>query len=359
MKGVAITGDRAVKLGEFPRPSPQGKQVLIRTEAATICGSDLHFYRTVSSELGKRTSYIAGHEGSGVIEEIGFEVENVRIGDRVAIFHRYGCGHCEACQKGWPQYCNENQSNTIVMGQSSSPWTSSGTFAEYILAPSEVCFRIPDSINFESGSIIGCNGITAYSIISKLNVTPGEIVAVFGLGPLGLTAGIFLRKMGAFPVGVELSPERRALGEKLGFVATSESITKVLKENVLDSVKNKEVDVTIDFTGNSRAINDAVGIVKPLGRVGLVGIGPGLDSATISPRSFLERGVTLTGTLVGNLHQMYDLIRFVDRNEINLSNIVTNRYGLSDAQTAFRVADKGVEGKVSLVTNLTGERKKA
>ena len=348
MKGIAIEGDRNVSLKDFPIPEVGLNQVLIKVKSATICGSDLHFYRASASELGKRTSYISGHEGSGVVEKVGDKVRNVRAGDRVAVFHRFGCGYCVKCRTGWPQYCESGETNTLVMGQATNPVISTGTFGEYMLAPSEVCFKIPDSINFESGSIIGCNGITAYNIIRKLGISSGQVVAVFGLGPLGLTAGILLKRMGAIPIGVELSEERRKLAGKFEFFDAVSSIEEL--RSVLKTISDgkREVDSALDFTGNNTAINNAVEIVKPLGSVGLVGIGPGLETASLSPKKFLERGVTITGILVGNVLNMYELIEFVSTHKIDFSRIVTDRFRLSDPKSAFSKAEKGSFGKVAL-----------
>ncbi len=349
MIGVKIKGNYNVGVEEVAIPDVGSHQVIIQTEASTICGSDLHFYRSPSIEMGNRVNFIAGHDGSGIVHKIGDHVENIKVGDRVAIFHRYGCGVCENCIKGWPQYCKEGKSTTLVMGQSVIPWKSSGTFAEYILCPSDVCFKIPDSINFEAGSIIGCNGITAYSIITKLGIKSGDIVGIFGLGPLGITASMILNGMGAIPIGIDLSLERRKLAEKLGLPYSANNISKLGDSIDIISHKRYEIDVTIDFTGNSNAINDAIRIVKPLGKVGLVGIGPGLESTVIKPTQFLEKGVTISGILVGNIHNMYDIIRFVDKHNIDFSKMITDRFKLSEAIKAFTIAEKGTEGKIAFI----------
>lgn len=348
MEGIEIKGNRKVEIKHFQTPNVGSNQVLIRTKIASICGSDLHFYRSPPEELGKRVAYIAGHEGSGIVEKVGENVMNLSQGDRVAIFHRYGCGYCESCRKGWPQYCKLGKSNTIVMGQSSIPILSTGTFSDYILAPAEVCFKIPKFINFEAGSIIGCNGITAFSIIRKVGIKPGDIVVVFGLGPLGLTAGLILEKMGVVSIGVELSRERREIAERLGFYRTVSTLEEL--KNTLNTLSDsaQEVDVALDFTGNNEAINNAIEIVKPLGNVGLVGIGPGLNNTSINPNKFLERGVTISGILVGNIYDMFDLIKFTEINKIDFSKIVTHRFKLADAEKAFSIADKGSFGKVIL-----------
>lgn len=348
MRGIEIKGEKQVAIEDFQIPNVLSNQVLIRTKAASICGSDLHFYRSPREELGKRVSYIAGHEGSGIVEKIGENVKNVSPGDRVAIFHRYGCGYCESCRRGWPQYCKTGKTNTMVMGQSVTPILSTGTFSDYILAPDEVCFKIPRFINFEAGSIIGCNGITAFNIIRKVGIKAGDIVVVFGLGPLGITAGLILEKMGVVPIGVELSSERREIAKRLGFrhvVSTIEEL-KITLNTLSDSTQ--EVDVALDFTGNNGAINNAIEIVKPLGNVGLVGIGPGLNNTSISPKKFLERGVTISGILVGNILNMFDLIEFTELHKIDFSKIVTNRFKFGEAEKAFSIAEKGSFGKVVL-----------
>jgi threonine dehydrogenase-like Zn-dependent dehydrogenase len=351
MIGVVFLGDKQVENREFSTPEPSEDQVLVRMEATTICGSDMHYYRSSAKDLSDRLGLIGGHEVAGTIERMGGCVTGLNVGDRVSVFHLYGCGNCEMCRKGYPQYCLvPGAASGLVRGQLSSPWRSSGTFADYVITPASTCFKLPASMDYLDGAILGCSAITAYQIIEKLGIAAGDFVAVYGLGPVGMCATIILKALSAHVVGVDLSPGRSALASKFGAgEVVNASSANCVEEVVSLSYGGRGVDAAIDFSGNPTAVMNAIRSVKVLGKVGLVGVGPRISEQFISPSTFATRGVWITGISVSNANLWYDLVRLMTTKNVSFAPVVTEKYSLNDSAKAFEAFDTLQTGKVALL----------
>jgi threonine dehydrogenase-like Zn-dependent dehydrogenase len=351
IRGIVFKGNREAELKEFEISAIGRGQVLIKTIMSTICGSDLHFYRAPPEELGLRRNLIAGHEAVGIIYDIsGDENEFLRKGDRVIAFHRTGCFKCKMCKKGWPQYCENGMSSTLVLGQLFKPWRSSGTFADYFLAPIEVIFKVPNEIDNETASILSCNGITAYQIIRDLGVNDSSSVAITGLGPLGLVAATFLREITDNIIGIEINENRLKLAEKIGINKLIRYHSNINIENEIRRLNDGSlVDIGIDFSGSAEAIRTLIKIVRGRGKIGLIGIGGSLHNATLDILSIIDKSLQLQGVLVGNMYNMYDLIDFVIKHKISLKPIVTHKFSLEEYKEAFKIADSGNYGKVAFI----------
>lgn len=349
MRGVVLLGDRQVEIREFPCPTPRPDQVLVRMKVATICGSDMHFYRSKPKELGERARWIAGHEISGVVEHLGEAVQGLQVGDRVSVFHLYGCGCCEMCRKGYPQYCNTPGGfTTLVAGQGSHPWRSSGAMADYVLAPGWVCLKLPDDLSFTDGAILGCTGVTAYQILKKLDVTARDTVAIYGLGPVGECATLIAKALGARVIGVDVVEERIRLAENLGLDEAINAAKMDPVDRILASTRRKGgADVVVDFSGNPDAIKNALRSVKNLGKVGLVGVGPRIGEASISPSAFMNRGVWITGIRVSNINLWFDVVHLMLDHGLSFESIVTHKFSLKQAEEAFRLFDTLTTGKIA------------
>ena len=351
MRGVVILGNRRLAIKDFDRPVPGANQVLIRMRAASICGSDMHFYRSTPEELGDRAKWIAGHEVAGDVVSRGRSVDSLDVGDRVSVFHISGCKSCEMCKKGYAQYClTPGGYLPLAKGQSVKPWRSSGGMADYVLAPAEICHKLPKGVSYLDGAILGCGALTAFSIIDKLGITARDSVALYGLGPVGLCALLIMKALGASVIGIDIKEERLKLAQKLGL----ESGVDASKPGVVDRVLglsegNRGVDVALDFSGSPEAINNAIRSVRSLGKVGLVGIGPRIGEASITPSSFMLRDVWITGILVSNVNLWFDLIRLMARKNLSFSPIVTETFPLTKAPEAFKLFDTLTTGKIAFV----------
>src|SRR5438067_7822802 len=215
MKGVVFLGDCELALENFPEPAPGPGDVVLAMKASGMCGSDLHAYR---GPKGRRFSIgraadglvIAGHEPCGIVVAVGAGVgeREARIGQRMMCHHYKGCGVCGHCRSGWSQLCEEGFVAYGISGH--------GGHAEYLKVPASTLVPLPDALSFETGAAISCGTGTAYGALKRLNLQGGETIAIFGQGPVGLSATQLAIAMGARVIALDVSPERCKLAGEFG-----------------------------------------------------------------------------------------------------------------------------------------------
>ena len=203
MRGVILPGDSTVQFRDFPVPEPGHGQVLIRTKASSICGSDIRaIYR---AHLGKgpegyQPGTIAGHEPCGQIERVGPGCKRFKPGDRVVVYHINGCGVCEDCRHGYMISCHSPL-------RAAYGWQRDGGHAPYLLAEEVVCVQLPDSLSYVDGALCACGTATAYEALTRMKTGGNDRLLITGLGPVGLAAAQLGKAMGAKPIiGIDISP---------------------------------------------------------------------------------------------------------------------------------------------------------
>src|SRR3984893_593457 len=217
MRGVVFLGDRKLEVREVPDPTPGPRDVILEIKASGMCGSDLHNYRapaqpagTVTGGIRRQAGMIAGHEPCGIVAAVGTGVieKEARIGQRVMDHHYEGCGNCKHCRAGWTQMCLEG---TVVYGSGGH-----GGHARYMKVPVSTLVPLPDALSFVTGAAISCGTGTAWGALKRLNLQGGETIAIFGQGPVGLSATQLAVVMGARVIAVDIAPERRKLAQVFG-----------------------------------------------------------------------------------------------------------------------------------------------
>jgi propanol-preferring alcohol dehydrogenase len=312
--------------------------VLLRIEAAGICGSDLHFYQSTPEVLGIRRGVVIGHEPSGVIEAVGPCVRHLQVGDRVTVNHTLGCGHCEYCRAGETVLCTEN------LGIAASGY---GGNAEYTLMPAENCLPLPDALSFIEGTFLACTGATAYNALRKLAPSGRTRLAVIGLGPVGLSGVVVGKALGATVYGVDLIEERLTLAQSLG----ADEVINASEVNTVDTVRaltdGRGVELAFETSGTTAGQSDAVDVLRPRGKAAFVGIGDGGKS--IDPAQFLHKEATLYGSKVMPAGTYQEMVRFMVRRNVRFEPIVTHRVPLVEGPAAFAEFNAGAPGKFILV----------
>src|SRR6516162_8415752 len=207
MKAIQLVQLRQpLELREVAIPSIGPADVLVRVKAAGICHSDAHYRAGRSSVAGLPLTL--GHEVAGVVEQIGPQVTEVRLGDRVCVHYLATCGECGPCRAGIEQFCRSG----AMIGKHRH-----GGYAEFLSMPARSLFRLPDEIPFDVGAIMMCSSATAFHALRKARLKPGESVAVFGLGGLGISAIQLARALGAGQVfGIDIKEAKLALAQTLG-----------------------------------------------------------------------------------------------------------------------------------------------
>lgn len=339
MRGVVFVGDRIVEVREFPKPEPKGTQVLVATRAAGICGSDMHPYRN-PPEYWSECTTIRGHEPGGVIAEVGEAVSMVQVGDRVSVYHAPLCGHCEACARG--EYFN---CTTIGPGYRLASMRVHGADADYLLVDQNVCFQLPDELNYEDASTIACAGGTAYHALRRADVRAGEYVVVSGLGPVGLCVVQLAKAMGGIVIGVEPVEYRRKFALQHGADYAIDPSEANMPEEV-KAITGQGAEVAIETSGNDQARVDLVRATPYHARIIYVGWGGRERNAIYGPM-LGERWITGSNMFTGA--DYYALVRFMRRQGLHFSDLVTHRFPLDKAQEAFDLFASRETGKVMFV----------
>jgi threonine 3-dehydrogenase len=284
---------------------------------------------------------IMGHELCGTIVDVGHEVADLTVGDRVAAESHVFCGRCAFCRSERPHLCADDRLVGVGLH---------GGFAEYVALPANVVVKIPSHFSFEQGALLEPLGVALHAVeVSGLIV--GDRVVVLGCGPVGLYAGLLARAGGASKVVMtDVSPYRTQLAVDLGFEAIlHESHHDATTEQILAALDGHGAQVVFDAAGAPTTVPQALQTVATSGRVVLIGTfrGPGeVDTS----RHVVHREVNLTGISGRRIFATWErLLDIVDSGLVDPVVAVTHRFTLSEAAEAFGLAAQGKTGKVLLL----------
>jgi threonine dehydrogenase-like Zn-dependent dehydrogenase len=339
VRGVFLPGDRRVDLREVPDPRPGHGQVLVAPRASTICGSDLRAIYRQHLGTGPEAyqDVVAGHEPCGQVLETGPGCTRTRPGDRVVVYHISGCGLCDDCRRGYQVSCTSPKRRAYG-------WQRDGGHADLMVADERDLLPLPDQLSYLDGACVACGFGTAYEALARGGVSGRDTVLVTGLGPVGLAAGLLARALGSpTVVGTDPSAERRKLAEEVGAV---DHAVEGADDDLHDLLRD-DASVAVECSGSALGRSTAVRHTARWGRCVLVGEGPDL-SLDVS-HDVIHRQLTLLGSWVTSTVRMGELLGLLGRWGLHPERIVTDRFGLAEAELAYHVADGGARGKVGIV----------
>lgn len=328
MKAVQIVDiGRPLEEREVPVPEVEARDVLVRVKAAGICHSDAH-YRAGNSPVGP-LPITPGHEVAGVVEEIGDQVTDLGVGDRVCLHYLVTCGDCTYCARGSEQFCVEGS----MIGKHRD-----GGYAEYIAVPARSAVPLPEEIPFEQGAIMMCSSATSFHALRKSRLAAGETAAVFGVGGLGMSAIQLADAMGALDVyAVDINAERLAMAEGFGAAPVNAKEADPVKK-IRELTDDRGVDVALELIGLPLTMRQAVQSLAVFGRAVMVGIASEpLEIDTYS--ELLGREAEVIGASDHLLQELPLLIEYARRNVLDLSDVVTRTVPL-DADAINEVLDQ-------------------
>jgi 2-desacetyl-2-hydroxyethyl bacteriochlorophyllide A dehydrogenase len=312
MKAVRLVAvGQPLRMQDVPVPAVGEKDVLVRVIAAGICHSDAH-YRAGTSPAGPLPLTL-GHEVSGVVEELGPQVTNVKAGDRVCIHYLATCGDCYYCSTGNEQFCVQG----AMIGKHRD-----GGYAEYIAMPSRSVVPLPDEITFEQGAVLMCSSATSFHALRKSRLVSGETVAIFGAGGLGMSAIQIAGAFGALEVyAVDINEDKLELAEKCGAIPVNAAQADPVAE-IRRLTGGKGVNVALELIGLPQTMRQAVQSLAVFGRAVLVGI-TDRPFEVDSYRGLLGKEAEIIGCSDHLLQEMPLLIEFARRGWLDLSDVVT------------------------------------
>jgi threonine dehydrogenase-like Zn-dependent dehydrogenase len=384
MKALVWKGKNSVEVVEVPRPKIiEDRDVILKITGSTVCGSDLHLYHGTMLELQKGD--ILGHEFCGIVDEVGSAVKKVKGGDRVVASFQIACGECYYCQRKLSSQCSRTNANALM--QSLYGGRTAGMFgythltggfaggqAEYTRVPlGDVnLLKLPNDVPDERGLYLSDVLATSYHAVHDTGVNEGDVVAVWGAGPVGEMVVAFALQAGAKRVIIidkvgwridRCVNMKQANGkvEGLNFqeLPKGETVVSRLKKMVDD----RGPDVAIECvageypkgwthavelaagleTDTSEIVNEMIESVRNFGRCGITGVYAGYTNH-FNIGSLMERGIRLIGNGQAPVHMYWEkLLQMIQKGEIEPLQMVSHRVRIDDLKKVYSLFDKKEE----------------
>lgn len=328
---------------------PQAGEVLVKMAASGVCHSDWHIVEGLSYYP---LPIICGHEGAGIVEAVGEGVTSVKPGDHATLNFRANCGDCFYCQRGKPNLCEvytpvlrsglqiDGTSRVSLNGEPIFVMTGLGCFAEYVVIPQEACVPIRPDVPLEVAALVGCAVSTGVgAAIYTADVRPGESVAVYGAGGVGLNIIMGAAMCGADPIiAVDTNSSKMEIAREFGATHSLYSDDTTIDE-IQKLTAGRGADHVFESVGLVALQETAFAATRPGGTLTLVGLTP-LGSGTNLPGSVITRTEkVIRGSFYGSVLPQRDFPIFLDlyRNgKLKLDELVTRRYRLDEINEAYQ-----------------------
>ncbi len=335
--------------------APKENEALVRMRAAGVCHSDLH---TLRGELRTAPPLVLGHEGAGVVEQVGRAVTRVKKGDRVFVNWLPADDTCPACLRGQPNLCERLARTTFagVLPEGTSRlkshdgialkhYLSAATMSEYIVIDQASAIPFPDDVPFEVAAITGCAVATGVgAVINTARVSPGESAAVIGCGGVGLAVLLGLKLAGAHPIiAVDVMESKLVYARELGATDAFSPLQADVVKN-LRGIGASGVDYVFDSVGSAATIPQALNGARPGGTAVIVGLHAARGEVPISSAALVLQNKRLLGSFAGSGRAQIDLPRLIElyrAKRLPIDALITARYALSDLPRAFEDMEGG------------------
>ena len=332
---VKAKSERGLWLQDTPRPSFGPNDVLIKIRKTAICGTDLHIFNWDKwAQATIPVPMVVGHEYVGTIAELGSEVKNFKIGDRVSGEGHIVCGHCRNCRAGRGHLCR----NTLGVGVNRP-----GAFGEYLCLPVSNAYPIPDSISDDVASILDPLGNAVHTALSFDLI--GEDVLITGAGPIGLMAVAIARFVGARTIVItDVNEYRLSFAKQMGATRAVRADKEDLK-TVMGELGMKEgFDVGLEMSGNPSALRSMISSMNHGGKIALLGILT--DQAAINWNEVIFKSLTLKGIYGREMYETWYKMLAMLQSGLDVTPVITHRIGFSEFEQGFTALNAGQACKV-------------
>lgn len=326
MKQIKLIGEREFVLEEVPVPDVGPDEVLIEVETCGICGSDIHSYKGEHPFVDP--PIVLGHEYSGIVKQIGSDVSEIKIDDRVTSELVINCGSCYNCRKGRYQLC-KNGKHLGNVGKN-------GAMADFLTMKADKIHILPDNISPIEGAMVEPAAVGVHAV-RKSNFTVGDTALVIGAGVIGNLTAQILSEAGAKKVVVaELLPGRIEKAREVGLECVINSGDVDITNWIRNNIGTENIDLIFDCVGSEPTINLAIENARKHSQIMLVGV-PGQET-TLNMAFVQDRELNITGCLQYLREDFDRAINFIVNETINVRKLVTDIYNFLDYETAFELA---------------------
>lgn len=336
------TMDGIGKIGYVERniPTPKDDEVLVQIQYVGVCGSDLHYYET--GRIGDyivEPPFVLGHEASGIVKELGKNVTNLKVGDRVALEPGATCGKCEFCRTGRYNLCPD------VIFFATPP--VDGVLCEYAAHPSDLCFKLPDSVSSMNGALIEPLAV-GFHAADQGGAKAGQNAIIFGAGCIGLMTLLALKSYGLNNITVvDILENRLEQAKKLGATNVVNTLDKDYMDQFNKITNNKGFDIAFETAGTEITTRLAIDVIKKGSHLVCVGYSK-TGEMTLPMSLVLDKELTLN-TVFRYRHIYPKAIEAVASGRIDPSKVVTDIFDFDDVQNAL---DKSVADKANIVKSV-------
>ncbi|KAL6004617.1 hypothetical protein ACLOJK_005172 [Asimina triloba] len=315
-----------LKIQPFKLPPLGPHDIKVRMKAVGICGSDVHYVKAMKlADFVVKEPMVIGHECAGIIEEVGSEVKNLAVGDRVALEPGISCSRCKHCKSGQYNLCPD-------MKFFATPPVH-GSLANQVVHPADLCFKLPENVSLEEGAMCEPLSVGLHACRRAL-VGPETNILIMGAGPIGLVTMLAAHAFGAPRIiVVDISDHRLTVAKKLGaddIVKVSADIQDLDEEVVkIQKAMGTDVDVTFDCAGFSKTMSTALNATRSGGKVCLIGSGHRELTVPLTPAT--NREVDIFG--IFRYKNTWPLcLEFLRTGKIDVKPLITHRFGFSQKE---------------------------
>ena len=341
MKTASVKEPSVISINETEHPVLNSGDILVQMHACGICGSDLE---KVFGEYGQPSMRL-GHEPAGIVLDVGPNVTAFKKGDRVFTHHHVPCYSCHLCNHGNETMCPKYYETNL------SPC---GLSEEYVVPQWNVdhggVLKIPDSMSFKEAAMIeplACC-VRAWT---KYSYREGDSVAIFGVGPTGMMH-VMLAKSKKFSkiFCFDFNEFRLKFAKKFNITDSIHSLDENRKEKILAHTEKRGVDVAIVATSSLKALEDAIDMVRKGGAIMMFGV-PSKDSKIIlDMNKIYSKEITLVTSYAASDNDTKEALKLIESSEIDVKQLVTHTYTISESQKAFDHAKSGDNAMKIIIT---------
>jgi S-(hydroxymethyl)mycothiol dehydrogenase len=347
-----LTGPRSYEMTDIEFGPPSPGEVIVSMSAVGICHTDLHIANSRDG-WGRNFPLLLGHEGAGIVSEVGSDVKHVRPGDRVAIGMRAPCGSCRQCHSGVPRRCSDSAphraSLRIVGGPPLRPALGVGLFAESVPVDARAVVPIPANLPMSAAGILGCAISTGVgAVLNTAVLRPGQSSAIVGCGGVGISALQGTRIVHAYPrIAIDVSPRKLEWAVQLGATHVINSSLQDPVQEVMRITDGEGVDVAFEAVGKAECVESCIRMLSYGGtaiEIGVPSPGAVLEVQLAGSNGFFPRTSTLTVTHGGDSIPAQDIPTFLQlyaEGVLDLDGMITNEVDLAHVEEGFRNLEEG------------------
>ena len=327
---VFVGGSKPLEIRDWPRPEPGAGEILVRVVACGLCHSDLH-YLDHGVPTFKPPPLVLGHEVSGHVVKVGAGVDPARIGTAVLLAPETTCGSCIACRTGRENVCSEQK----MLGNNID-----GGFAEFVVTSARDAFPVPAELPLAESSVISDALTTAFNaVVRRAQIQPGETVAIFGCGGLGLSLVQVAAMVGARVIAVDIDPQKLAVAIELGASAAVDGKGDDAAKRVRREAGGGGAEVAIEAIGRPPTQESAVASLRTGGRA--IFLGSSAQPMTLQGGRVMYRELSVIGTLGSRPIDFPVVLDLVKRGKLNAAALVTHRHTLDEVNEGFEQLRRG------------------